>query len=199
MSRTTTLIAAAAALSLAATVPSQSLVRLIGTVRATATGFGIDEMSLPIAAANANLQQFAGRIVEMTGTLRAGGSVPVFDVDTIEQATARFQSSGDTRVGRDIQFRIDVPDIGRWYLYFAAGPGMLPLESYMPYGSGTLWIDPGTIVTLGLGPMVRTWTDRLTVPNAPDLIGAVVYFQGAVHIEPGPLKFLNANRVTLLP
>lgn len=199
MSRTTTLIAAAAALSLAVVLPSQSIDRFVGTLRATATGFGIDETSLPVVAANADLRQFVGRIVEMTGQIRSDVAAPFYEVASIEQAGSWFQSSGDTRVGRDIQFRIDVPDIGRWYLYAALAPAMMPLESYMPYGSGTLWIDPGSILTLGLGPMVRTWADRMTVPNDPALVGLQVWFQGAVHIIPGPLKFLNANRVTLLP
>ena len=110
-----------------------------------------------------------------------------------------FRASGDTSIGRDIQFRIDVPGASRWYLYAAFGPGMMPLESLMPFGSGTIWMDPSAIVTLGLDAFVRTWQGRLTVPNEPALVGLSVWFQGAVHTIPGPLKFLNAAKVTILP
>lgn len=199
MDRTTSLIAAALALSVAAAVPAQSLVRVIGTVRATAQGFRLDETDMEFVGGSVDLRRFQGHIAEITGTIRDDLSPPVFEVGTAELARCRFQSSGDTRIGQDLQLRVDVPDIGRWYLYMSFGAGMMPLESYMPYGSGTLWLDPASMATLGLGPMVRTWMDRITVPNEPALVGLSVYLQGAVHIEPGPLLFLNANRVTLLP
>ena len=48
MSRTTHVIAVAVALFLAAAVPSQSLIRMIGTMRETPQGFHIDEADMAL-------------------------------------------------------------------------------------------------------------------------------------------------------
>lgn len=197
MSRTTALCVAVA-LGIGASLSAQSLIRGIGTVREMPNGFRFDEIAMPLSAPGVDLRQFVGHVAEVTGTLQNGDET-TFAVATIAPASSWFTCSGDTKVGNDVQFRIDVPDVGRWYLYAAFDAGATPLESYMPYGSGTLWLHPASLMTLGLGPMFRTWQDRLRVPNAPELVGISVWFQGAVHIEPGPLLFLNAARITLLP
>jgi len=196
----TTVLAAAAALSLGAAVSAQSapaMIRLVGTLRATAQGFALDEHPQPLVPLGVDLLPFVGHVAELTGALRADGSA--VDIATAQLATERFQASGNTGIGNDVQFRIDVTGVARWYLYAALGGAMVPLESYMPYGSGTLWLDPASLVSLLAGDIDRTWQGRLTVPMDPALIGLTVHFQGAVHVPPGPLRFLNSAQVTLMP
>jgi hypothetical protein len=196
----TTVLAAAAALLLGTAIPAQSAsatIRLVGTLRATAQGFALDEHPQPLVPAGIDLLPFVGHVAELTGAMRTDGSA--VDIATAQLATERFQASGNTGIGNDVQFRIDVPGVARWYLYAALGGAMVPLESYMPYGSGTLWLDPSSLVSLLAGDIDRTWQGRLTVPRDPALIGMTVYFQGAVHMPPGPLKFLNSAHLTVMP
>ncbi|MGE3174015.1 MAG: hypothetical protein AB7O97_15420 [Planctomycetota bacterium] len=199
------LVSASALLLAIAVAPAQAPIRAFGTLRAApAGGYTLQEIEaadVRLVAPGLDLRTFENRVVEVTGAIsHPPGQVWLnFDVATIARATSWFACPATARLGGVLPLRIDTVGVSRWYMYFSPGSGHTPLEVYMPIAGGTLWLDPTAILSLTAGDFDSSWQDTMPVPNDPSLIGASFVFQGAIHTVPGPLLFLNAVRVTVVP
>ena len=176
--------------------------RAIARLRAANGGHEFEELAghrVRVVAHGVDLDKYVGQVVDVTGKPLFGPQSATFVADRVQVSQSWFHTSGNTRVGEYLQVYIDTVGASRWYLYFAPGFDIVPLEHLWPIASGTLWLDPAHLFSVSAGNFLWRWQDRLLVPNVPSLIGAIVHFQGAIHTAPGPLLFLNAERVTILP
>jgi hypothetical protein len=204
MSRSWVLLSALAAST--AIVDAQAPIRAIGRLVATDLGYELQELSgRGVAVTRPGIDPedwvggLVGGVVDLTGTPEFGPQGATFVVRSVAPSLSTFHTSGDTRIGEYLHVRIDTVGTSRWYLYFSPGFDIVPLEHLLPIASGTLWLDPGSLFSVSAGGFAWRWQDRLLVPNDPSLIGAVFWLQGAIHTVPGPLLFLNADKVTILP
>ncbi len=196
--------AALAALSLSSILSAQNgPIRMIGNLMQIPGGYTIREIEgeTVYLATSQDLTLMVGNTVDVRGRLRDDPTSPTvwFDVDSIQNSPNWFGSDASAPIGGEIDLRIEVATTTRYFLFASLNGSHTPLEEYAPVATGTLWIDPNGMLTLGSAVIDRRFRGVMDVPNDPSLIGMSYYLQPALHTEPGPVVFINARKVTILP
>ncbi len=190
--------AALCGLALSSALCAQTPVSLVGTLIPVPGGHSIEEFHDPnlLVTSALDLTELELEPVVLEGvfldaqTLRA---------DAIVMSEDGFRTPGDTEVGGQVEFRLDVAALSEFYVYVSLGAGFMPLSSYGPTVFGSLWLDPSVVFTWQSGMTSSRWRQSFPVPNDPAMVGLGLTFQAAIKQLSGPLTFLNAGSMTLLP
>lgn len=204
-------LAASAAFLFGASAAAQGPARVIGTVDLAPSGYVLRELEDRGIATDSvlDLSEFLLESADLLGnfvTDPIDGSVR-FVVESAEEAEAVFEAEFEAEIDPELpgpaigilEMAVEAVGPATFFVFATAGTSCTPLLSYAPNVAGTWWLETSSILTLDGGSMFDLWEVELIVPQDPALAGLELNLQAAVHQEPAPLLFLNAQKVVLWP
>ncbi len=190
--------AALCSLGLASALCAQTPVSLVGTLIPVPGGHSIEEFHDPsiLVQAAVDLTELELEPVVLEGAFL---DAQTLQASAIAMSEDGFRTPEDAPVGSSVEFRLDVAALSEFYVYVSVGAGFMPLSSYGPTVFGSLWLDPSVVFTWQSGMTSSRWRQSFVVPNDPAMVGLNLVFQAAIRQPSGPLTFLNAGGMSLLP
>jgi hypothetical protein len=192
------LVLAACAAFPALHVEAQSDTTLTGRLVRDTNGFGLACTSVRLQGMAAALDAEVGQLVEIRGRTSSGLPVPVVEVASVRRAVDFFELGGDSRLGRELRFKIVSPRGTTYYFFVGVDEGYVPLDRLFGGAiTGTFHLDLGRFLVVANGPFRASWEVGVPVPSDPALVGLRLRAQAAFTAAASPAAYLNPDCTVL--